>query len=81
MNCLTTSKNKEQKIAITNLFKLIQNEPDSKLIESQIISFLNQLLLSSEWSEIDDHINCLKYFCMNNAVVEYIRKVRIVYYF
>lgn len=75
VNCLITCDNRKQRLFIDSALNHLSNSMKMGLKESDLIGFLNCLLHLDEWKRIEDHIQCLKFFLMNNRVVEFLKNV------
>lgn len=81
VNCLITCDNRKQRLFVDNTLNLLNNSIKTGLKESDLIGFLDCLLHLDEWKRIEDHIQCLKFFLMNNRVVEFLKNVLLLFSF
>ena len=75
MNCLITVDSKQQKLFINTLISEFKKYIITEEEEIVVASFLDFFLHSNDWQKLDNKIDCFKYFCMNQTVLQYVKTV------
>ena len=75
VNCLITVDSKQQKLFINTLISEFKKYIITEEEEIVVASFLDFFLHSNDWQKLDNKIDCFKYFCMNQTVLQYVKTV------
>ena len=75
VNCLITVDSKQQKLFINTLISEFKKYIITEEEEIVVASFLDFFLHSNDWQKFDNKIDCFKYFCMNQTVLQYVKTV------
>ena len=75
VNCLITVDSKQQKLFINTLLSEFKKYIITEEEEIVVASFLDFFLHSNDWQKLDNKIDCFKYFCMNQTVLQYVKTV------
>ena len=75
VNCLITVDSKQQKVFINTLVSELKKYIVTEEDEQVVASFLDFFLHSNDWQKEDNKIDCFKYFCMNQTVLQYVKTV------
>ena len=75
VNCLITVDSKQQKLFINTLISEFKKYIITEEEEIVVASFLDFFLHSNDWQKLDNKIDCFKYFCMNQMVLQYVKTV------